>query len=156
MMRQLMIGAALIGTAVAVPRCGCHARTAYADPGESRKLECPDFVRDAKLAMRDVTGGVELRITTPWTIHLTPLRKMLHNLALVVEEYTHRDEPRDGEMEIPPIAIVVREVTAGSLITVRADESANVPVLREQAKLLREFWSASACINGKPGQVAMR
>jgi hypothetical protein len=158
MTRQIILAAAVFGLAVAPARCRCSANTSYADPIQTEsESECPDFVRGAKLAMRDVSGGVELKITTPWTIHLVPLRQLLHQLAIVVEDYTHRsDMPKDDDLVLPPLDIQIRDVSSGALITVKADQMTNVPLLREQAKLLGAFWESSECINGAPGRMANR
>jgi hypothetical protein len=156
MRNYLALGAAVLGVSAADGiRCRCGASTAYAEPTPTTEQDCPEFVRGARLSIRDVNGGVELKITTPWTVHLMPLRLMLHKLAVVVETYT-RSPQAEADMEVPPSAVRVRDVASGVVIVVKPDNATNVPVLREQAKLLDEFWQASECINGVRGRMARR
>jgi hypothetical protein len=158
MTTHFILVAALLGTAGEAVRSRCSANTAYADPAQSEtEVECPDFVRGAKLSMRDVDGGVELKITTPWTVHLKPLRELLQQLAVVVEDHTHTQQVgAQDETEIPPVDITVKDIDSGSLITIKADSARHVPIVREQARMLDEFWQSSECINGSVGRMALR
>jgi hypothetical protein len=146
--RQTIVAATLFGLA--------STSYVHAQPQPEPDVECPDFVRGAKLSMRNIDGGVEIKITTPWTTHLQPLRDLLHQLAVVVEDHTHAVRLVQEEGEIPPIDIVVKDVDAGALITVKADNAKHIPLVREQAKMLDEFWQSSECINGDKGRMARR
>lgn len=148
--RQTIVAATLFGLA------GTSQAQPQTQPETEADVECPDFVRGAKLSMRDIDGGVEIKITTPWTVHLQPLRDLLHQLAVVVEDHTHSVRMVQEEGEIPPVDINVKDVASGALITVKADSAKHVPLVREQAKMLDEFWQSSECINGDHGRMARR
>jgi hypothetical protein len=125
---------------------------------DSTTMECPEFVRGAKLRVSNITGGVQLDVLAGAPIHVAALRQMVRELAMFIEAHeppidrqlvTH---PQD-QLEFP-IDIDVDSLAGGARVAVKADKRADIRALREKAKMVQEIWDSSQCINGEQSTTA--
>jgi hypothetical protein len=119
----------------------------HGDPAQETAVECPEFVRGAKLGVTEVDGGVAFEITTMDATHVADLRQMLRELAAVVEHHADAPTP-DPALDLPPMDITVRDVPSGARIVVQTEGAGNVEQVREHAREVDRFWQSSTCING--------
>jgi hypothetical protein len=123
--------------------------------------QCPDYVRGAKLSVRQIDGGVSFEITTGNAGYVSDLRQMLRELAAIVEHHTRAmaADPQpleEGAVEIPPVDISLKDIPGGVLVTVRAQEVTNVGLVRHQARGIEKLWATSRCINSQSRLPAAR
>lgn len=124
---------------------------AAAQPAEDDgEIECPDFIRGAKLQFSESAHGMSLTITTPSPQHVPQLRLALEQTAHFLENRaTNVSLEQDPTARIPPVAIAVRPISAGMQVIVRARNATDVALLRRQGRMLELMWQHSECINGE-------
>jgi hypothetical protein len=151
-----LVGATATATAQPARPPGARGPLEAQPAAEPEPPECPDFVRGAKLSVRDVEGGVRFKVTAGRTGYVAPLRETLHELQRFVAQNQARSAVQvtsEGNptrvYAIPPMAIAVKDVAGGALVTVRAEADTSVDELRIQARQIEKLWHASTCINGE-------
>jgi len=107
--------------------------------------DCPAFVQNAKLVVRDLADGVTITISTQQADHVAPLRNATRGVVDLVEQHEHTGP--NSEPQFPPMAIDVKDAAHGVVVTIRAKNKSDVPDLRKSAHALDEVWQSSTCIN---------
>lgn len=153
-----LVVVALAGTSVAQPRPMPQQEPVTpqqepATPQAEETAECPEFLRDVDLSIKDVKSGVTFQFTTPRKENVKELRELLTDAADVIEEHSNMSDQQramtdPAAPEIPPLDISVKNVNSGARVTIRAERSQDIEPLREQARNFEEFWDSSECVQG--------
>ena len=124
-------------------------------PGHER-MQCPDAVRGVDMARETVRGGVAFKFTTSNRLQLPSLRALLREAATMIEHHSklaalHPEQMpvHGGVPSFPVVDIDVKDIATGARITVHAENTDELPALRELGTAFEEFWDKNACVRGE-------
>ena len=113
--------------------------------------ECPEFLKGAKMSVKNVGQGVQFTIRAGQSGYVEPLRNTTREIADFVEQHERTDtnaSGADATQTFPPVEITVKDVKNGVVVMVKAEKTADLKEIRTQANALERAFRGSNCING--------
>ena len=105
------------------------------------------------MAVREVGSGVSISFSTKRAEQVAPLRLLLREVAIMIEHQSklaalHPElvEAGPGQIVLPAVDIDVRDTAAGALVSVSAENLADLEPLRTHARELEQIWRESTCV----------